>query len=162
MKDLDIVAFQPRNWFGRLIAWLTNSPYSHIGIVLNGEQEMMVEARLTVRVTNLRPDKRSHVLYTLKTPLTAAQITAAKTYLSSMLGAGYDFPNLLDIFINMFRRALNRTYRSYWQRDGRPVCSELVARAYGAAGVILCHGKPLWAITPGDIISSGYFREVTK
>ena len=161
-QTMDVILFRPAKWnlFGRLIAWITGSPFSHTAVVLDGETGLLIEATATVKTSSLRKDKRHGEVWRYRRGLTAPQVLAAERYLVGLLGTVYDFGNLVDIFINLFRRAFGRPYRAYFQSDGRPVCSELVSRAYGAAGVTLCPGKPLWVVTPADLASCGFLERV--
>lgn len=161
-QTMDVILFKPRKWnlFGRLIAWITNSPFSHVGIILDGDLEQMVEATVRVRSVFMGKDKRDFTVFRYQKELLPGQVLAGRKYLVSMLRSRYDFGNLVDIFINLFRRAFNRPYRVYFQKDGRPVCSELVARAFGAMGETPFYGKALWAVTPADIPGCGLFKKV--
>lgn len=161
-QTMDVIAFRPRNWVGRVIAWFTNSPFSHVGVVTDPDTQVIVEATLTVKSSSLLKGNRAFSVFRPKKGLDPAQVLEGKWYLASMLGAGYDFPNVVDWFINVFRRALNRSYRSYWGRDDRPICSELVARAYLAMGEDPTPGIPPEFVTPQDLVRSSYFIEVSK
>lgn len=159
LRDMDIILFKPKNRFGRLIAWLTNSPFSHSEVVFDAENKLLVGATLDVRFHQLK-GKREYAVFRLKKPLTDEQIRKGKAYLSKMAGVDYDIPNLLDIFINMFRTALGRSYRRYWGNDSLPVCSELVANCFLEMGIELVKNKPAWAVTPADLAKSPLLEEV--
>ena len=160
MQTMDIIAFRPRNWFGRMIAWLTNSKYSHVALVYDGSTRMIIEATYIVKTTDLAEEHRKYDVFRIKTDLSIAQVTIGKRYLTGMLDKGYDIANLVDWFINVFRRALNRPYRPYWQKDDRPICSELVANTYAEMRLFPVPGIPNWAVSPQDLVSSPLFEEV--
>lgn len=164
-QAMDVILYKPSKWnlSGRFISWLTNSPYSHAGIVLDsGVLDYVVEALSTVKMSTLKKTSARAEIWRYKSPITTPQRLAGQTYLASALGTFYDFGNLLDILINLFRTATGRSYRSYYQSDGRPICSELVARAFCAAGVTLCPGKPLWAVTPADLAACGFLAKIEE
>ncbi len=159
LKDMDIILFEPKNRFGKLIAWLTNSPFSHSEVVFDAENRLLVGARKDVTFHQLKGN-RKYSVFRLKQPLSTEQIKKGKAYLSKMAGVEYDLPNLLDIFINLFRTALGRSYRKYWGKSELPVCSELVANCFLEMGISLVDNKPSWAVTPADIAKSPLLEEV--
>lgn len=161
LKEMDVILFYPRNWFGKLIAWVTNSKYSHVAIVYDPENKLIVEAEMTVQFSQLN-NKRKYDVYRYTEPISSKQIKKAKAYLSQMAGVDYDMPNLIDILINLFRRAFNRPYKRYWGSDDLPVCSELVANAFKKAGIDLFPDKPSWAVTPQDFAEHDKIKLVTE
>ena len=149
-KDMDICLFRPWNWFGILVAWVTNSKYSHAGIIYDGKNKLLTEARMDVVFVQLKK-KRKHDVFRYKKGLTKKQIEKGKAYLSEMAGKDYDLPNLIDILINMFRSAFGRPYKRYFGSNDLPICSELVTNTFKAMGIDLFPDKPSWAVTPEDL-----------
>ena len=79
-------------------------------------------------------------------------------YARSCLGESY---TLLDIaVIALAQRRLGRVVDSDdWiarrlSNDGRMICSQLVARAYLAAGIVLCPGQLPGLTSPGDLLDA--------
>jgi len=157
-KVLDIILFKPTKWniFGQIVSWVTNSPYCHIGIALT--DDLLIEALSTVKVSSIYKRGKAGTVFRYTQEITPSQIKMAQNYLTNLIARRYDVGNLFDILINMARALIGRHSRPYFQKDDRPICSELVARAYHAAGIDLFPDKPLWAVTPADFAENKYFK----
>ena len=124
VRDGDIIFHTSRSAQSAAIQRATQSPYSHVGVILHREGKPFVfEAIATVRYTPLaewiaRGEGGQYVIKRLKSPLTAGQAAKLRSAASHFEGKPY------DLYFE-------------WSND-RIYCSELVWKMYQqAAGVQL-------------------------
>lgn len=163
LKTGDIVLFSGNGFISKMIKWITNSEWSHIGIVINIEEYDFVTVLESTTLSNL-PDLQTgeYVKGVQLVPLSARIAKydgkiAVRQLIRSDDGS-VDTRSLMD-----FRREIiGRKYESSEaeliksatigtnEEDlGSLFCSELVAECYQRMGVLTEH-KPSNEYTPAD------------
>ncbi len=175
MKPGDIIAFSGKNLGAKLIRWGTNSPYSHLAIVLDREREeggrvSIAESTTFTTVPNFRNEKcltgvQIHWLTNwlaaykhdgqawwlpLDRPLTTENKTKMQAWLWNLerRKVRFAYHKALAAWLNNkggFQ--LNR-----WQNSSSLFCSELVVKALQIAGAIEPHIDASFQ-TPKDAIA---------
>lgn len=162
IQNGDIVLFRGRSWVSRAIRWVTNSPYSHAGVVgWWGDRVLVLEAvGKGIVATRL-----SHVvhhydgqceLWTTDAGLRREEVVRAAQLL---LGRAYSMAKIL--------RGLRRLVFRSRAREADPViapeafvCSEFVSRVWRAGGIDLKADAPDAFTKPGDIARAPCVRKV--
>ncbi|UCG35091.1 MAG: hypothetical protein JSW17_06290, partial [Candidatus Omnitrophota bacterium] len=93
MQAGDILLFKAEsNIFSKLIAWGTNSTYSHVAVCVSPEMDLAIEAmtRGGVRARDIRKIKSAYDVYRVKEEF-AYNIEKTISYLVSKLNNKYDF-----------------------------------------------------------------------
>jgi len=149
MTKVQIVFFKTRTTLvQKLICWQTDSPYSHVGLVFDGQ--LLIESQLPegVQWNTFVYDPAIHdVFYVFQvTPDEGRQIYR---FVYSQLGKGYDYWGCLR-FIS--RRRLPENDKWF--------CSELVFEAFLQAGVSLLNRIDSYQVSPGDLATSPYLCKV--
>jgi hypothetical protein len=156
----DIVMTRGEGFLGRAIRFFTRrvgesrTKVNHVGLVVQGgplKEAVMVEALRTVvrhRLIDEYGGTRDQVAIARPTQLSRAElrriVAAAEGYVGRKYGYG-------KIVLHALDWALQGAYvfRRLGRMDDYPICSWLVAHAYGAAGVHF--GVDPGAATPDDI-----------
>ena len=170
MRDLTIPPEVPRpaavllvhrrGWIGALIRWVTASPWNHAALIegaKHGDEGTTIEAKdlSGVQHSTLRgycedPDVLGLAVYD-RPDLTMAQRWAICEWADRHNGARYDTKQLLGIYLRRRLPLLHR-WRNRLDNPDRPICSELVGRAYEAAGVSLCPpGVQIGCLAPSHL-----------
>jgi uncharacterized protein YycO len=131
----------------RLIRWFTGSWANHCGICLGGD--LIVEANPGgVAVGHLSAYAGDHIAWS-RFDLTEKEVDRMMGACQVMLGIPYSFK---DIAALVLRRWGVRWWAAHrLARGDRLICSQLVVRAYRAAGFDLVANVPDNWVTPGDL-----------
>ena len=171
LKTCDILLYKGTGFVSWLIRWGTNSPYSHVAVVVSREMNLGIESNTGrqsgVRAFDLRKLKAPVVdVFRLK-PEFANQVNreAVIALLVSRLGAKYDF---LGVIALGFLKALSfltgfKTFRAFsrFQRDRDYFCSEIVYEAFEKGGLdIVPEVDEAENTSPGDIARSERLEKV--
>lgn len=164
----DILLFKAeKDFFSRLIAWGTNSPYCHVAICVSPEMHLAIEAMTKggVRARDIRQIKESYDIYRVKDRHNL-DLNGAISYLVSRLNCRYDykgvvFLGLLKVMAKIVGKSL-KTIANQWQKDRDYFCSELCYEAFYHGGRLdIVPDLPEADITsPGDIAKSGVVERV--
>ena len=168
MQAGDILLFKAEsNVFSKLIAWGTNSTYSHVAVCVSPEMNLAIEAmtRGGVRARDIRQIKSAYDVYRVKEEH-AYNLDKTISYLVSKLNNRYDF---LGVTFLGFLKLLNKiklptkNLANKWQIDRDYFCSELCYEAFSfGGGLDIVPGIPEADITsPGDISKSSVVGLVT-
>lgn len=122
MQAGDILLFKAEKGFlSKIIAWGTNSKYSHVAICISPETHLAIEAitRGGVRARDIRQIKQSYDIYRIK-QIDRLNLKGAISYLVSKLNSKYDylgviFLGLLKLLGKILGRSL-KTIANKWQK----------------------------------------------
>lgn len=161
MKAGDIILFKPGgDFFSRIIAWGTNSKYSHVAVCVSGEMNLAIEAntRGGVRAIDLRKIKRKVDIYRIKEEQ-EFKLEGVISFLVGQLNNKYDyrgvfFLGLLKLMARIGRPLKNTANK--WQKDRDYFCSELCYEAFELGGGldIVPDVDEADITSPGDIAKS--------
>ena len=131
------------------IRLFTRSPWSHAFVVVS--DRAIVEATPHgARIAALTDYNGSLVAFNDEEPKDDAQRHAIVDAARKMIGTRYGFADIAAlglVGLGVRFRWLDRRVG----REDRLICSQLVARAYAAAGLYLFDDRPAQAVTPGDL-----------
>lgn len=161
MKSGDILLFKAeKEPLSRLIAWGTNSKYSHVAICVSPEMNLAIEAmtRGGVRARDIRKIDTSYDVYRVREGHDY-DITGTISYLVGALNSNYDtlgviFLGILKILAKMCFPV--KDFSNKWQKDRDYFCSELCYEAFWKGGGldIVPNISAADVTSPGDISKS--------
>ena len=161
----DILLFKPGGDFlSRVIAWGTNSPYSHVAVCVSSEMNLAIEAntRGGVRAIDLRRIKREVDVYRIKEGQ-EFKLDGVISFLVAQLNNKYDHLGVLFLGLIKLMAIIGRPLKNTankWQKDRDYFCSELCYEAFlkGGGLDIVPETDKADVTSPGDIANS----EVTE
>ena len=161
MQAGDILLFKAEDDFlSRIIAWGTNSKYSHVAVCVSAEMNLAIEAltRGGVRARDIRQIKQQVDVYRVKSEQ-EYNLTGTLSYLVSRLNLKYDYKGV--IFLGLLKLLAKigiplKNVANKWQIDQDYFCSELCYEAFEFGGNLdIVPDLPEADITsPGDIAKS--------
>lgn len=160
MKSGDILLFKAENdLISRMIAWGTDSKYSHVAVCVSPELDLAIEAitRGGVRARSVSGISSSYDVYRVKKEYDY-DLGMCLAYLVKQLNNGYDYKGVLWLGIlklaSKFKKNISET-ANRWQKERDYFCSELCYEAFDFGGLDIVPDVPLSAVTsPGDIARS--------
>lgn len=166
MKAGDILLFKAEEkLLSKLIAWGTNSKYSHVAICVSPEMNLAIESMAGggVRARDIRQVKEEYDVYRIKEDF-SYNLAKTISYLVSKLNLKYDY---FGIFFLGFLKLLAKIGRplkdvtNKWQKDRDYFCSELCYEAFEFGGLDIVPDVPEADITsPADISKSSIVAHV--
>lgn len=160
IKAGDIFLYKPGgDLFSRIIAWGTNSPYSHVAVCVSSEMNLAIEAntRGGVRAIDIRKIRREVDLYRVKTE-NEYVLNEVVSFLVEKLNNKYDkrgvaFLGLIKLLTKIGFPLKDKSNR--WQKERDYFCSELCSEAFKKGGLNIVPNISDSDITsPGDIAKS--------
>ena len=166
MKAGDIILFKAeKDLISMLIAWGTNSKYSHVAVCVSPDLDLAIEAitRGGVRARSINKISTAYDVYRVKQKYTYDQ-NKMIAYLIMQLNNKYDYLGvcylgILKLISKIFRQVKNAANK--WQKDRDYFCSELCYEAFEFAGLDIVPEVSDSDITsPGDISNSYIIESV--
>ena len=166
MKAGDIILFKAeKDLISILIAWGTNSKYSHVAVCVSPDLDLAIEAitRGGVRARSVRKIVSNYDVYRVKEQYSYDQ-NKMVAYLIMQLNNKYDYLGvfylgILKLISKIFKQVKNIANK--WQKDRDYFCSELCYEAFNFAGLDIVPEVGGADITsPGDISKSGIIERV--
>lgn len=166
MNPGDILLFKGEDGISRLIAWGTNSEYSHVAICVSTKMNLAIEAitRGGVRAIDIRQIKEEYDVYRAK-PGYPYNLDGAVSYLVDKLNSKYDYKGV--IFLGLLKLLAKiglplKNIANRWQRGKDYFCSELCYEAFNfGGGLDIVPQIDQAAITsPADITTSPVIERV--
>jgi hypothetical protein len=147
----DILAVRGRGWLSDNILKATGGKVSHVGMFVSIDPPIIIEALTRVRT---RPLAASLADVEAAWSLTDHSLTTRQRQqiieaACSFSADAYGYPELGLQLLDALTRTTWWTDRLSWTLKGHPICSFLVAAAYGTVG--LNFGKLDQSVTPADI-----------
>lgn len=157
LQRCDILLYRGSGFVSRLIEWKTQSPYSHVALVVEPAIYLGIESntghQAGVRAFDLRKlDGRAVDVFRLN-DLRAVNVEKVISFLVDCLGAPYDGWGVLWLgVLKVFNR---REQANRFQKDKDYFCSELVYATFMAGGLDIVPQVPEADVTsPADISRS--------
>jgi hypothetical protein len=160
MKPGDLIAFGGMGWLSKIIKFFTMSHVSHVGIVMDWQEHgrvMVMESTTLngvkgVQINRLSSRLRHYEGHVWWMPLNRSSrkrlsLLAMKKFLWAQDGKKYDKRQAIKSAIPFYTR----------ENDKRMFCSELVAGAYEASGII--NNVNTSEMTPEDVCRLGIFAD---
>jgi uncharacterized protein YycO len=161
MKPGDILLFKAeKDFMSRLIAWGTNSKYSHVAICVSAEMNLAIEAQTRggVRGRDIRQITQEYDVYRVKDGC-PYKLNETISYLVSKLNSNYDFLGV--IFLGILKLLAKLCFpvkiaANKWQKNRDYFCSELCYEAFcfGGGLDIVPNISEADITSPGDISKS--------
>lgn len=157
----DVIFFKKeRSFISRIIAFMTKSEYSHVGLIvaydeLNNYATIIESNRFVdTRITILKLNEEHHVVYTTgEKP--QEQIDRILKYAYGAIGTKYDYMQIFGLFIAL----LFKTKKHRWFNSrNKLICSEFIDLAYYKAGVKRNDSIKLGDVTPQELLEVYDFR----
>jgi len=168
MQSGDILLFKGEDGISRLIAWGTNSKYSHVAICVSLEMNLAIEAIAGggVRARDIRKIKEKYDVYRIKEGYNY-DLNGTMSYLVSKLNSRYDYLGVLFLGLLKVMAKLYLPFKitaNKWQKDRDYFCSELCFEAfYKGGGLDIVPDIPEGDVTsPGDISKSRIIEFITR
>ena len=165
MKSGDILLFKGEKGISWLIAWGTNSKYSHVAICVSPEMNLAIEAMAgcKVRARDIRQIKEEYDVYKVKANYNY-NLESIISYLVGALNLKYDFFGVIFLGFLKFMAKIGLPLKdtaNNWQKDKDYFCSELCYEAFNSGGLDIVPEIPEADITsPGDIAKSSIIEPV--
>lgn len=166
MQTGDILLFKAeKSLISKLIAWGTNSKYSHVAVCISPELDLAIEAitRGGVRARAISKIKQNYDVYRIK-PGNSYDLHKALAFLVKQLNNRYDYfgvayLGLLKVLAKIIKRVKKNA--NAWQKKKDYFCSELCYEAFYFGGLDIVPDVPYADVTsPGDIAKSGIIEIV--
>ena len=156
------VVVRTSGWLAWLIRRATRSPYNHVFLV-TGDGTIIEATPRGVHAGQLSAYAGHLAAANILEPMTSAESEAVAAMAETLIGDGYNFPDLLAIGladIGWHWRLLLRIAKA----DRLLICSQLVAEC-GAAAIPpmpwLCGRQDASQVTPADLASRAFVQPVT-
>jgi len=151
-----IIVDNDTSWIGRIISFVTRSPFVHVATVV-AEDGSVIEGAPQGVVNNNIETFKDFELYRV-TDITPDQISKVIDFLKSELGRPYDFGAI--VYLLWLIITFNTKARNAWDDANKWTCTELVATAFATAGIVFRDDIPLANISANDIATSDIVEEV--
>lgn len=147
-------------WISRLIARLTASEFTHIGLVTftdNGKDGIIIEADRFIKSSRraFRFDPERHALYRI-VGITDQQATAVVAEAIALEGRHYDYLQIMGLFF----RLIGWDTGSLFNRANSLICSELLDKALHRARLTRKTMYRYGNVTPHELLNVYEFEEI--
>ncbi len=166
MKAGDILLFKAeKDLVSKMIAWGTNSPYSHVAVCVSPEMNLTIEAltRGGVKARDIRRIEEDYDVYRVKDEH-PYDINKALSCLVGTLNKKYDYFGVIFLGILKLLSKIGiplKEAANKWQKEKDYFCSELCYEAFSFAGLDIVPEVPEADITsPGDIAKSTIIEKI--
>lgn len=168
MRTGDILLFKAeKSFLSKLIAWGTNSAYSHVAVCISPEMHLAIEAitRGGVRARDIRKIDQAYDIYRVK-GIDQLDLNQIISYLVSKLNSKYDYFGVIFLgLLKLMAKIVGKTLKNIankWQKDRDYFCSELCYEAFYHGGKldIVPDIPEADTTSPGDIAKSRVVERV--
>lgn len=139
----------------RLIRWVTNSEYTHVGMIVADDLILEIDINKDLAI---RPIKHtSYDVYRYTKGLSSEQRTKMIKYAirRSKLNKGYGWKHIISFALQKFFKT-SKTYRDV----NKVICSEIVDNIYNAVNIDLVPNCDDGDVTPGQLSASPYLTKL--
>jgi uncharacterized protein YycO len=166
MKNGDILLFKAeRDLISQLIAWGTDSVYSHVAVCVATDMNLAIESmtRGGVRARDISRIPQDYDVYRIKEGYNY-DLSKTVTFLVTQLNNKYDYwgviyLGILKLASKVFKKL--KPMANKWQKDRDYFCSELCYEAFNNGGLDIVPEIDSSAITsPGDISESSVIEQI--
>ena len=149
-----------KDFLSKIIAWGTNSAYSHVAVCVSPEMHLAIEAltRGGVRARDIRKIGQDYDVYRVKEE-NEYNLAGMVSFLVSKLNLRYDYLGVLFLGLIKLLAKIGRPLKEIankWQKDRDYFCSELCYEAFELGGSldIVPDVDEADITSPGDIAES--------
>lgn len=147
LKRFDLLLVKPRNLIGNIVSAVTDSPYSHVALVLDQWHVAETNWKYPLKVRHLTYPEGLFDVYRYRKPFSIAQIQSMESFLHLHLHTPY------DVIQSITNGLYILTGFPITDTPNRMNCSEMVDKMFHAAGIDLSI-RPLGKVTPADLAHS--------
>ena len=167
IKSGDILLFKGEKGISKLIAWGTNSKYSHVAVCVSAEMNLAIEAMAGgVKARDIRMIEEPYDVYRIKDGH-SYDLNSTISFLVSKLNLKYDY---LGVFFLGFIKLMSKIGKplkeaaNKWQIDRDYFCSELCYKAFYHGGNldIVPDTNEADVTSPGDISKSSVVEQIAN
>jgi Permuted papain-like amidase enzyme, YaeF/YiiX, C92 family len=155
----DVIFFKKStSLISRLIAFLTSSNYTHVGLIVEYDETTGIvtiiesDRFVNTRLNTFLIDEKKHVVYTTGEK-TEEQLDRIMKFAFDSIGKKYDYFQIIGLMLSEITKG-----GRYFNNSNRFICSELIDLAYYSAGVERLTNYNLGNVTPQELISCYNFR----
>lgn len=155
IKKFDILLYKGKSPIAKLIQHVTNSPYSHVAIVLDEYHCLETDWKYPVKIRHLKYKKNQYEIMRYE-ELSEEEKEYMGKFINIYLNTQYDFKQVISHWLNL---SFNFTISN---SNSRFICSELADRMYKYAGIDLLPKFMNGSVTPADLSRSTKLINITK
>ena len=167
IKTADILLFEAgEDIVSKLVAWGTDSQYSHVAVCISSELNLAIEAMpgKKTRVIDLKKRKDNFDVYRVKEECSFDQ-NKAISFLIDNLDGNYDQLGVIFLGILKFFSKIGfpKKWPNKWQKDRDYFCSELCYEAFFKGGGlnIVPQVNEADITSPADISESSVLNKIS-
>jgi hypothetical protein len=142
----DVVFYKAKGVIGRIICFVTRSPYSHVALAVDSDTILESNRFIATRLANIDNGVIHHV-YRLE-GVTEEQRKNAVSYAMTTLGTKYDYLQILGLFFRYVLRFNYLTFNTY----NRFICSENIDYSFIQADIPRRDLEHLLDISPQELL----------
>lgn len=158
----DVIFFKKdeNSFISKVIAKMTRSEYSHVGIIIGYDKAnnvvTIIESNRFVdtRVDLIELDKYKHVIYTIGDK-SKEQMDLMRKLSYKAIGIKYDYMQIVGLFFSLL---LNRREYAWFNSGNKLICSEFVDIVYYKSGVKRKGVYSLGNVTPQELFEVYDFK----
>ncbi|UFJ40090.1 hypothetical protein LOK74_18940 [Brevibacillus humidisoli] len=155
LKPYALIFVKGRTCLGRINRQVTDSPYSHVAVVLDEWHVAETNWWSPLKVRHLTYPQDMIDVYRYREPVTPAQAAAMDDFIQAKLWTPYDFIQSITNGLYLLTGLAIR------DTPDRMNCSEFADELYAAAGIDLSL-RPLGKVTPADLARSDKLERVAN
>ncbi|MFE1631035.1 hypothetical protein ACFLFF_30335 [Brevibacillus reuszeri] len=154
LRRFDLLFVRGRSPLAKLIQWATDSPYSHVAIVLDTYHIAETDWRFPLQWNHNNYPFPHYDIYRYKHAFEQWQVEAMTEFIQDHIGTPYDFWQSVTNGLYLLTGIPIR------DAPDRMNCSETVDRMFYAAGIQLT-ARDLGKVTPADLVQSRHLKKVS-
>lgn len=143
MRAGDIVFVKGTSWISRIIRWIDEGEFTHVGIAFSETE--LIEAQRFTRVRIYPLGDVEHTVASLS--VTERERSRMLIEAQNLLGTRYDYLQIIGYIV---RKLFGRKGSGRFNSPNKLICSELVSRAVYAAGITNKKDE-LYDLTPNQL-----------
>jgi len=147
LQSFDLLFVKGESIIGRAVQHVTDSPYSHVAIVIDPWHVVETNWRYPLKVRHIKYRTDQYNIYRYKEPFTLYQLSTMEQFLRWNMNTPYD---TIQSLTNGLYLLTGLPIRDAPERMN---CSETVDRMFAAAGIDLSP-EVLGHVTPADLARS--------
>jgi len=167
LKAGDILLFKGERGISKIIAWGTNSEYSHVAVCVSAEMNLAIEAatRGGVKARDIRKIATGYDVYRVREGY-EYNVDITISYLVDKLNNRYDYLGVIFLGVLKLLAKIGiplKKKANRWQKERDYFCSELCYEAFGSSGIDIAPEADEADITsPGDIARSSVIERIPR
>lgn len=145
MRPGDVLFYRGTSFISKAIAWVENSPYTHVALYIGDNQLIEANSGIKSRIRDIEPseDFEVHSFKDITDDQRDRLVKAAR----HLVGYKYDYAQIVRDFI----RIEFHTYLSFIQTKNAYICSDIIDVPAYIAGIKRHNFCPVGDITPSEL-----------